>query len=376
MFGEVSPMRGRASPIFILIVVIALLAPTGGWSAPEDTSLYAVYHLDEGSGTTLTDSSGNARTGVVTNGVWTHRAVAGEALDFGSGHLWAVFDSVFPFHDPADGGSDGASISFCVRPVDNRHRTIFWTREGPHSPEADANRYHIYFGSWLKAPPSDPTYGAVGVDYRDEDGRLVSMFEEPVQLNSWTRVVMTRSRSDEVYTYTLYIAGRPTATFRHPVGDLPTERTWALGRQDHWFYNADSWFNGQLDEVLLWTRTLTAEEVADLNTLVLKGFYRPVKMGAVNRVRRGRTVPLKFEVFAGDVELTDVSVIQSLTVRRLTPSPGSPVNLSTAGKTSLRYDGDAGRFIANWKTPRKVGDYEVVVTTQDGSMLATRFSVR
>ena len=46
----------------------------------------------------------------------------------------------------------------------------------------------------------------------------------------------------------------------------------------------------------------------------LNGFYQPVDMNDVyNIVKGGSTVPLKFEIFAGSTELTDIAYIKSLT---------------------------------------------------------------
>ena len=46
----------------------------------------------------------------------------------------------------------------------------------------------------------------------------------------------------------------------------------------------------------------------------LKGFYQPVDMnGVYNVTKNGTTVPFKFEIFAGAAELTDVTLIKSIT---------------------------------------------------------------
>ena len=46
------------------------------------------------------------------------------------------------------------------------------------------------------------------------------------------------------------------------------------------------------------------------------GFDSPVDMGGVwNIVKGGATVPLKFEVFAGTTELTNISVVDTFTVK-------------------------------------------------------------
>ncbi len=91
----------------------------------------------------------------------------------------------------------------------------------------------------------------------------------------------------------------------------------------------------------------------------LKGFYAPVDMSGVwNTVKGGSTVPLKFEVFAGQ-ELTTTSVVKSFTQRAVS-CPGAnaladAIEVTTTGGTDLRYDATGGQFIQNWKTPTGSG---------------------
>ena len=108
------------------------------------------------------------------------------------------------------------------------------------------------------------------------------------------------------------------------------------------------------------------------------GFSSPVDMnGAINVVKGGSTVPLKFEVYQGGVELTDVSVIASFTVSRTTCDTGvveDEIEFTTTGNTSLKYSG--GQFHQNWKTPKVKGCYKVVVTTIDGATLEAYFKLK
>jgi hypothetical protein len=114
----------------------------------------------------------------------------------------------------------------------------------------------------------------------------------------------------------------------------------------------------------------------------LEGFDRPVVMGGVwNTVRGGSTVPLKFNIFVGETELTDTSYIESIKAQKVSCEANigeeSAVTAVTTGGTSLRYDFTSGQFVFNWQTPRKAGDcYEVTMTTQDGSSLVAFFKLR
>jgi hypothetical protein len=119
----------------------------------------------------------------------------------------------------------------------------------------------------------------------------------------------------------------------------------------------------------------------------LNGFFRPVDMGPVlNTIKGGQTVPLKFEVFAGDRELTDLKlpdgsdVVKNFTIDRvnctsLEVNDTDPVepDFITTGGTSLRYDATDGQFVQNWKTPTEVNCFVVTMKTQDGSDIEAFF---
>jgi len=110
----------------------------------------------------------------------------------------------------------------------------------------------------------------------------------------------------------------------------------------------------------------------------VSGFYHPVEMGgALNTVKGGSTVPIKFQVFAGATELTDSSIVQPLTATQA-PCSGGPtdtIELTATGRTSLRYGG--GHFIFNWKTPKMPGYcYTITVALTNGASLSANFELR
>jgi hypothetical protein len=117
---------------------------------------------------------------------------------------------------------------------------------------------------------------------------------------------------------------------------------------------------------------------AATEAMTIVGFSAPVDMdGTVNTVKGGSTVPLRFEVFQGDVEITDTAAIASFTVTKMNCESGAdeaPVEFTASGGTNLRYAG--GMFQQNWKTPKSTGCYKVVVTTIDGATLEAYFRLK
>jgi MBG domain (YGX type)/YDG domain len=116
----------------------------------------------------------------------------------------------------------------------------------------------------------------------------------------------------------------------------------------------------------------------------LTGFYQPVDMPNPlpiwNTVKGGSTVPLKFEIFAGSVERSDVGSVKSFTQAKVAcdaTAPTDDLEFTTTGGTSLRYDATAGQFIQNWQTPKLAGQcYMVTMTTQDNSKLVAFFKLK
>jgi MBG domain (YGX type)/YDG domain/Immunoglobulin I-set domain len=125
-----------------------------------------------------------------------------------------------------------------------------------------------------------------------------------------------------------------------------------------------------------------------------KGFYQPVDMDvitttgtttALNTVKNGSTVPMKFNVLKGATALTDNTnnaVVKSFTQQSVLCPSGAGVvadeiEVTTTGGTSLRYDSTAGQWIQNWQTPKKPNTcYNVTLTTQDGSKLVAHFQLK
>jgi hypothetical protein len=116
----------------------------------------------------------------------------------------------------------------------------------------------------------------------------------------------------------------------------------------------------------------------------LTGFYAPVDMPRgemmLNSIKGGQTVPLKFEVFVGSTERTDVAVVKSFVQNQVTcpmESAIDQIEVTSTGGTVLRYDATAGQFIQNWQTPKTVGKcYRVTMTTLDDSNVYAYFKTK
>jgi len=151
------------------------------------------------------------------------------------------------------------------------------------------------------------------------------------------------------------VAGYGTTTGSHTVTASATDKAGNEGT-DSATYSVDAW--------------------------AINGFYRPVDMGGIlNTVKGGSTVPLKFEVFAGSTELTDVDFVKpAFTIARTacySATTDAIEVVSDTGSTAVRYDSVAGQFIKNWQTPKQPGAcYAVTMTTDDGSTITANFKLK
>jgi hypothetical protein len=138
------------------------------------------------------------------------------------------------------------------------------------------------------------------------------------------------------------------------------------------------------------TLTATAKDKAgntDTGTLMYtvapwrtSGFYQPVDMnGVLNTVKNGATVPVKFQVYAGDTQVTDTSKV-ALSASKVTCATGAAedaVEVTSTGATALRYDASAGQFAYNWATPKTAGVcYALTMTTADGTATKALFKLK
>ncbi|GIG27833.1 PxKF domain-containing protein [Cellulomonas marina] len=129
-----------------------------------------------------------------------------------------------------------------------------------------------------------------------------------------------------------------------------------------------------------WLAAAPVSRSFEVRPWTIVGFAAPVDMGGVvNTARAGSTVPVRFEVLQGDLELVDPAVVASVTVARAAVPGGTPTDEVEAvgtGATGLRYDAAAGHFVHTWRTPSTPGTYRLTVTTQDGSTLGALFRLR
>jgi len=100
-------------------------------------------------------------------------------------------------------------------------------------------------------------------------------------------------------------------------------------------------------------------------------------MTGLNVVRRGTPVQLRFEVFAGVVELTTLDAVVGLVQNPVACGDGTSLGAPAAAdsRSPLRYGG--GQYAWSWLAPRDPGScWQVAVETADGSTLTATVQLR
>lgn len=208
---------------------------TPGGSQPIDLKVAALYHMNEGSGISINDETNNQNDGTIHGATWTSGGKYGNTLSFDG-----VDDYVEVSDDPSLDIIDKITIEAWVYPRSigdgNYHRVV--------------DKYYWGTGYALRIEPD-------GKFSLNVNGWLGSDIALPG--NSWSYIAGV---SDGTYS-TLYLNGQvvKTGQIAFPSGsmkanDLPVRiGCWAGGQQSH--------FDGVIDEVVIWNKKLSSQEILD-----------------------------------------------------------------------------------------------------------------
>lgn len=222
--------------ILAALTVLLLAATASAQDCPSGMVSY--WKSDEGSGITAADSVGT-NTGAMYGGADWATGIVNGALSFNGLNDYVQLPQTFIFHQPTD-----ATLSLWMNRAEDGHRAIFWTR----GDDSDTDRFNIFSGdlSWAR-----PGYG-FGLDYRSPGGSLHTLVATETPANQWVHIAVTRSGN----TYSLYKNGQLAAQKTDTYPDLPTYTgPWFMGRRSGYMYK------GLLDEVVLYNRALSPEEI-------------------------------------------------------------------------------------------------------------------
>ena len=211
-----------------------------GAAGRADSGLVAAYSFDEGTGTTVTDGSGNGNDGTINGATWTSAGQSGNALSF-SGTRSRV---TIPDSASLD-LTTGMTLEAWVNPstVDSAWRDVIY--------KGDDNYY-------LEATSSHNAAPGGGGTFNGTDG-AATFGTAPLAANTWTHLAVTYDGA----MVRLYVNGVQVASGAQ-TGDILTSAN-ALQIGGDSFYG--QYFQGMIDEVRVYSVALTAAQIqSDMNT--------------------------------------------------------------------------------------------------------------
>lgn len=211
--------------------------------APTSAGLIGYWRLDETSGTSAADSSGNNKTGTVSGAVWT-AGHNGNSLDFdGTNDYLSILDAF----DPTT-----TTISAWIKPHSVSNTNIICRTDSAGPTQNWSHQIRITSGGKLEAYTYDHTGGGKSVT-----GTTT------LTTNTWYHVAMTIKNGGQIK---LYVNGQPEGTAQNITTMWVDGDRYYVGSNaggNHGF-PAIGWFDGLIDEVKLFDRELTQSEIQAL----------------------------------------------------------------------------------------------------------------
>jgi len=204
--------------------------------------LVASFGFEEGTGSTVADSSGNGNNGSITGATWTTAGKYGSALSFnGTNNLVSVPDS-----NSLD-LTTAMTLEAWVKPtaLGTTWRTVLMK-------ERSANMSYDLYANDDKGFPETAVW--IG-------GEKASKATAGLPLNAWTHLAATYDGAN----LRLYVNGTQTATIAQTGSITTSTGALRIGGNNVW----PEWFSGVIDEVRVYNRALSATEITnDMNRSV------------------------------------------------------------------------------------------------------------
>ena len=234
-----TPAAGASAPPNSAVALVISTGPPTG-----DPSLVAAYNFDAGTGTSVADASGSGRTGTITGATWSAAGKNGGAMSFdGTGDYVTVADS-----NSLD-LTTGMTLQAWVRPtVVSGWRTVIMKET------ANGLAYALYAHD--NAPRPAGYINVAGTD-------LAAIGTAQLPLNTWTHLALTYDGT----TLRLYVNSVQAGT-RAQTGAIATSSSpLRIGGNVPW----GEYFTGQIDDVRLHNRALSAAEIQAMMALPVTG---------------------------------------------------------------------------------------------------------
>ena len=230
------------------VTMTAVIVGAGLAAAPPSmsatTGLVAAYGFDEGTGTTVTDASGNGNTGTITSATWAATGKFGKALQFNGTNAVVTVPNAASLQLSA-----GMTLEAWVNPssVTSKWRDVIYKGNDNYYLEATSTN------------ASKPDAGMIaGGSYADAVGTA------KLTANTWSYLTETYDGT----TLRLYVNGTQVASTVHTGAIATSTNPLQFGGDSIYGQN----FAGLIDEVRIYNVALTAAQIqTDMTTPVNNG---------------------------------------------------------------------------------------------------------
>ncbi|MFD0883384.1 LamG-like jellyroll fold domain-containing protein [Streptosporangium algeriense] len=240
--------------------------PTPTSTSTPQPGLVAAYGMNEGSGTTVGDSSGRNNTGAATDTTWTTGRY-GKALSFNGSSSWVTVQDAASLRL-----TTGMTLSAWVNPAS----VADWSSVVSKELSAEGVSYTVYASNggsvpsgWVQTSPEN---------FSTIDGI------SPLPVNTWNHLALTYDGA----VLRLFVNGQQVAETALSGGLHNDSGPLRIGGNAIW----GEFFGGLIDEVRLYNRAQTATEIqTDMNTPVGSGGPNPSPTPTVTPTPTSTPVP-------------------------------------------------------------------------------------
>jgi glucose/arabinose dehydrogenase len=205
-------------------------------------NLVAAYGFNEGTGTTLGDSSGNNLNGTITGAAWNTTGRFGSALSFDGVNDWVTIADAAPLDL-----TTGMTLEAWVNPTALGGWRNVLIKERP-----GGEVYNLYASGDASAPQVFIVTSGAPVDTRDN---------AQLALNTWSHLAVTYDGS----VLRIFVNGTQEGSRNVNGSILTSAGALRIGGNSVW----GEFFSGRIDEIRIYNRALSASEIqADMNAPV------------------------------------------------------------------------------------------------------------
>ncbi|GEM_PF-1712694 len=300
-------MRRIGILVWALLVIALFGLPAGVQAQGADDGLVAEWHFDDGSGSVLADSSGNGNDGVIHGATWVEGKY-GKALSF---------DGV---DDCVDCGNAASLDDIAVKTL------VFWVNLNAQT-GSGAGSHFLNKGSsngWFISTEPSKNRNIFGQGFSITYGRW--SFPQ-FSLNKWHQIVVVYDMQSVTNDPVIYVDGvsQTVTEYSTPSGTANSDAgNNLLISADPSF---DRWVDGSIDEVRIYNRALTADEIKELYEWKQTDLAL-TKSASPHPIKQGQTTTVTLTVKnTGTTEMTDIEVSDTI-----------PADLTfVSGETSKTY---------------------------------------